>query len=109
MGPRRPADKGEIRIMELKIALAGTPNCGKTTLSNNLTGSSQYTGSRSGVPVEKKAAKHSLSVSGKTGRTVTNRILALGLVTVLAVRSLWRGGPKRAAAPAAAVTERKHK
>jgi len=40
--------------MELKIALAGNPNCGKTTLFNELTGSSQYVGNWPGVTVEKK-------------------------------------------------------
>lgn len=40
--------------MELKIALAGNPNCGKTTLFNDLTGSTQYVGNWPGVTVEKK-------------------------------------------------------
>ena len=40
--------------MKLKIALAGNPNCGKTTLFNDLTGSSQYVGNWPGVTVEKK-------------------------------------------------------
>ena len=40
--------------MELKIALAGNPNCGKTTLFNQLTGSNQYVGNWPGVTVEKK-------------------------------------------------------
>ncbi len=40
--------------MDLKIALAGNPNCGKTTLFNNLTGSNQYVGNWPGVTVEKK-------------------------------------------------------
>lgn len=40
--------------MSLKIALAGNPNCGKTTLFNELTGSSQYVGNWPGVTVEKK-------------------------------------------------------
>ena len=38
----------------MKIALAGNPNCGKTTLFNDLTGSSQYVGNWPGVTVEKK-------------------------------------------------------
>ena len=40
--------------MSIKIALAGNPNCGKTTLFNILTGSNQYVGNWPGVPVEKK-------------------------------------------------------
>ena len=43
--------------MEYKIALAGNPNCGKTTLFNDLTGSSQYVGNWPGVTVEKKEGK----------------------------------------------------
>lgn len=43
--------------MELKIALAGNPNCGKTTLFNELTGSSQYVGNWPGVTVEKKEGR----------------------------------------------------
>lgn len=40
--------------MSIKIALAGNPNCGKTTLFNELTGSNQYVGNWAGVTVEKK-------------------------------------------------------
>ena len=40
--------------MAIKIALVGNPNCGKTTIFNELTGSSQYVGNWSGVTVEKK-------------------------------------------------------
>ncbi|MBR0457845.1 MAG: ferrous iron transporter B [Victivallales bacterium] len=40
--------------MSLKIALAGNPNCGKTTLFNNLTGGNEYVGNWPGVTVEKK-------------------------------------------------------
>ncbi len=43
--------------MELKIALAGNPNCGKTTFFNDLTGSNQYVGNWPGVTVEKKEGK----------------------------------------------------
>lgn len=41
----------------LRFALAGNPNCGKTTLFNGLTGSSQYVGNWPGVTVEKKEGR----------------------------------------------------
>lgn len=43
--------------MKLRIALVGNPNCGKTTMFNDLTGSSQYVGNWPGVTVEKKEGK----------------------------------------------------
>lgn len=43
--------------MAIKIALAGNPNCGKTTMFNDLTGSNQYVGNWPGVTVEKKEGR----------------------------------------------------
>ncbi len=49
-------NKGE-EAMAIKIALAGNPNCGKTTMFNDLTGSNQYVGNWPGVTVEKKEGR----------------------------------------------------
>ena len=43
--------------MAVTIALAGNPNCGKTTMFNDLTGSNQYVGNWPGVTVEKKEGR----------------------------------------------------
>ena len=57
--------------MSIKIALAGNPNCGKTTLFNNLTGSNQYVGNWPGVTVEKKEGKLKGEKDVKVGETAT--------------------------------------
>ena len=63
---KEPVDEAEHEVREMKLALVGNPNCGKTTLFNALTGSNQYVGNWPGVTVEKKEGLASVD-----GRSVT--------------------------------------
>ena len=58
-----PPDYASHDTREMKLALVGNPNCGKTTLFNALTGSNQYVGNWPGVTVEKKEGR--AQVDGK--------------------------------------------
>lgn len=63
---RPSADPDAHEVREMKLALVGNPNCGKTTLFNALTGANQYVGNWPGVTVEKKEGLATVD-----GRTVT--------------------------------------
>ncbi|MCM1296962.1 MAG: ferrous iron transport protein B, partial [Muribaculaceae bacterium] len=61
-----PLDTADHEVREMRLALVGNPNCGKTTLFNALTGANQYVGNWPGVTVEKKEGLASVN-----GRAVT--------------------------------------
>ena len=63
---KKAADPEAHEVREMKLALVGNPNCGKTTLFNALTGSNQYVGNWPGVTVEKKEGLATVD-----GRSVT--------------------------------------
>ncbi len=67
--------------MSIRLALAGNPNCGKTTMFNDLTGATQYVGNSPGVTVEKKEGKFK---GDKEVRSPTCR------VSTPSLRTRWR-------------------
>ncbi len=81
--------------MDLRIALAGNPNSGKTTLFNALTGSNQFVGNWPGVTVEKKEGK----LKGHDGVIITDLpgIYSLSPYTLeeVVARNYLIGSPRR--------------
>ena len=76
--------------MSIRIALAGNPNSGKTTLFNALTGSNQYVGNWPGVTVEKKEGKL------KTREGVRSDVIVTDLPGVYSLSSSdWNHGINR--------------
>ena len=78
--------------MTIKIALAGNPNCGKTTLFNGLTGSNQFVGNWPGVTVEKKEGSSSLSTFQTLIVSTATRVGMGNLVGVVAAVSIGGAG-----------------
>ena len=76
--------------MGICIALAGNPNCGKTTMFNDLTGANQYVGNWPGVTVEKKEGKY----------TRDKDVIHHGLAGHLLAVSVFAGGNRGARLPA---------
>ena len=64
--------------MGFSIALAGNPNCGKTTMFNELTGANQYVGNWPGVTVEKKEGKYNRD--GRDHHGLAGRVLAFAVL-----------------------------
>ena len=70
--------------MSIKIALAGNPNSGKSTLFNALTGSNQFVGNWPGVTVEKKKASSNIMT---TSPSLTCRVFTFSVF----LRRSWHG------------------
>lgn len=75
--------------MRVKIALAGNPNSGKTTLFNALTGSNQFVGNWPGVTVEKKEGKRKEKLKD-IQRRVRKPYWWISRVSILCHRTRWK-------------------
>lgn len=78
-------------MKQIKIALVGNPNCGKTTMFNDLTGSNQYVGNWPGVTVEKrKAASRVMTMLSSPTCLVFIRCLPTPWKRLCPVTTCWK-------------------